>query len=402
LAETLFWGLLPWAILAATYMVSSPRRLFLPVAAIFWAILGFTQLGLTLWAVLLISLMVLVVHFRQALLPVLAMALGGAVALAGYGWFAPSSLDQPDLINPTEHFLYPFQLFSSMWGSGVSQAGWEDGLSLQVGVAGLGLAILAVFLWQRHNPDARPPVSRTDRRLLFFLIATLVFLLLVVGVVPVEWLWRGLIYPWQLLGFVTLFLAVLAGTVIWLESRFLQLPFLAVLVLVTIVPIYQHLSPLYISPTEITAPQAMLGTPQIALLGHSFSTTTDEYTAGMGYEQVTVPVEIHGTLAPGDVLQLHTTWHPLHALDKDYKIFVHLVDPTGTVVAQFDSQPGGGLNPTSQWIPGKTVKDEYPVVVPLSSPEGPYQVYLGLYDGDTLERLPVMGDDAGRVVLDVP
>ena len=39
-AETLFWGLLPWAILAATFLVTSPRWLLLPVAAFFWLLLG--------------------------------------------------------------------------------------------------------------------------------------------------------------------------------------------------------------------------------------------------------------------------------------------------------------------------------------------------------------------------
>ena len=38
--ETLFWGLLPWAILAATYLVTTPKIALIPLAALFWLALG--------------------------------------------------------------------------------------------------------------------------------------------------------------------------------------------------------------------------------------------------------------------------------------------------------------------------------------------------------------------------
>ena len=57
--ELLFWGVLPWAILAATYLVTSPNLKLMPITALFWLALGLTQLGLTLWALVFLLLLLL-------------------------------------------------------------------------------------------------------------------------------------------------------------------------------------------------------------------------------------------------------------------------------------------------------------------------------------------------------
>ena len=47
--------------------------------------------------------------------------------------------------------------------------------------------------------------------------------------------------------------------------------------------------------------------------------------------------------APGDALQVQLTWQTDAALDRRYKVFVQLLDATGQLAAQRDSEPGGGL-----------------------------------------------------------
>jgi len=82
-------------------------------------------------------------------------------------------------------------------------------------------------------------------------------------------------------------------------------------------------------------------------------------------------------------LQLDLTWGAEAQPSKDYTVFVHLLDGSGRVVAQADSQPRGGDFPTSAWRRGDVVADSYT----LSAPPGQYTVEVGMYYLPTLERL---------------
>jgi hypothetical protein len=100
-------------------------------------------------------------------------------------------------------------------------------------------------------------------------------------------------------------------------------------------------------------------------------------------------------------LRLNVTWQPLQAFAEDWKVFVHLVNANGDVLAQFDGQPLEGVYPTSRWIPGELITDSYPLFLPEDIRPGPYRVFLGLYNEATGARLSVPGDSEGRVILDV-
>jgi hypothetical protein len=375
------------------------------VATGFWLLLGLSQLGLTFWAFVFLTLLLLIVHWRQALWPIASALLGSAGALLIYALVADFAPDSPIVF--TDHFLYPFQLFSAAWGFGTSQPGWNDGLSLQVGLAGLGLTALTMILWRRSAT-----ISHTDRRLLYFSGAATVLLLLSLGVaafvwkMPLGWgitLAATLAYPWQLLGFGGLAVAVLAGAALWLDPRLAQLPLLSAIILWVILSSYNYLQPQFLQPGPYvnTPPQAQLGNNQVVLLDHNFAVLTGGYTAGLERGQTSLPLPVHGPLQPGDVLLVNVVWQPLQPLTQNLKVFVHLVDAAGNVLAQYDGQPQTGQHPTGQWIPGELVTDAYSVILPPDAPAGPYQVYLGLYDETTLTRLPVPNDPEGRIILNV-
>jgi len=403
--EALFWGLLPWAVLAATYLVTSPRPILLLPAALFWLALGMSQLGLTFWALLFLVLLLVVMHRPQALLPIVPALLGTAAAAGAYlllpvRFFAPASLPFAG------HFLYPFQLFSAYWGFGASRPSWGDGLSLQVGLAALGLSVLALFLWRRS------PQHRSDRRLLFFGGAALGLTVLQFGPTAVLWrlpllagqpLWATLTYPWQLLGLIGLCLSVLAGAAVWLNPQFARLPLLGAVVLFIILSVYAYLLPqfLQVDMYRDGRPQAELGNARLTILAHRFSVVTTGHTVGLNRGQTAIPLAAHGPVQPNDTLLVNITWHPLHIFNTNLKVFVHLVDANNNVLAQFDGQPLEGTQPTSNWVPGQIINDTYPVLVPAGAPPGPYRVFIGLYDEAALERLPVPNDAEGRVILDV-
>ena len=102
-----------------------------------------------------------------------------------------------------------------------------------------------------------------------------------------------------------------------------------------------------------------------------------------------------GELEPGDILQLALFWRTEQAISSRYKVFVHLYDDSGQLVAQTDSEPGGALRPTDTWLPDETVIDRYGVVIPPDADAGRYILAVGLYDvAEPSNRLNVVLDGA--------
>ena len=109
-------------------------------------------------------------------------------------------------------------------------------------------------------------------------------------------------------------------------------------------------------------------------------------------------------LSPGEAVDLTLFWKSLSPWEDSYKVFVHLHDPNGVVVAQQDTVPGEGQLPTTNWLPGEYVIDAHHIPIGSEVPAGRYNLVVGLYHPDTLARLAVTRD-AGiaqreHVVLD--
>ncbi len=92
---------------------------------------------------------------------------------------------------------------------------------------------------------------------------------------------------------------------------------------------------------------------------------------------------------PGTTLPLVLYWKTQRWLDRDYTVFVHLLDEDGRIVAQSDSEPAAGLAPTSIWGPGAVVYDAHNLTLPASLLPGRYRLQVGMYDAETGERLPI-------------
>ncbi len=99
---------------------------------------------------------------------------------------------------------------------------------------------------------------------------------------------------------------------------------------------------------------------------------------------------------PGSELQLTLFWQPLAHPATDYTTFVHLRTGAGATVAQSDSQPLAGAYPTSRWQPAETIIDRITLPLPNDLPAGTYTLFMGLYQLDTLARLPVANDTSGE------
>jgi hypothetical protein len=99
---------------------------------------------------------------------------------------------------------------------------------------------------------------------------------------------------------------------------------------------------------------------------------------------------------------LRLQWQALTALDRDYTVFVHLVDPEDSITDQDDAPPGDAFFPTSTWLPGDTILDDHHLEVPASALPGDYRLIVGLYhqpSGDRLQASDAEGRSLGDAVL---
>jgi hypothetical protein len=86
-------------------------------------------------------------------------------------------------------------------------------------------------------------------------------------------------------------------------------------------------------------------------------------------------------------LTLGLAWEATGTTETAYRVFVHLLDDAGNIVAQSDSEPAAGSYPTTAWLPGDIIVDQHTIVLPADLPSGDYALVTGLYDPRTGERL---------------
>src|SRR5829696_7101201 len=84
---------------------------------------------------------------------------------------------------------------------------------------------------------------------------------------------------------------------------------------------------------------------------------------------------------------------PNATFDKDYYVFVHVLDPEGEQMWTEDHLPP---TPTSQWKPGQTVEYTRTIFVPNYPYIGEAHVRLGLYNPANGKRLALNAPEASR------
>jgi len=86
-------------------------------------------------------------------------------------------------------------------------------------------------------------------------------------------------------------------------------------------------------------------------------------------------------------------WQALREMDKSYTVFIHLLDDASQIWGQKDNPPVSGTSPTSEWRDGEVVEDSYVIPVQTDAPQGTYHIIVGMYDPQTMQRLPVSGKE---------
>ena len=86
-----------------------------------------------------------------------------------------------------------------------------------------------------------------------------------------------------------------------------------------------------------------------------------------------VPIQLEGyevtdnEFKPGESLVLFLYWRALEKIEKDYIVFVHLLDRDGNQIAGYDRSPREGKFPTSAWTPGALIVDHIVMMIPPGS-----------------------------------
>jgi hypothetical protein len=122
-------------------------------------------------------------------------------------------------------------------------------------------------------------------------------------------------------------------------------------------------------------------------------------------------VEFHGysleptQVEPGGVLRLTLYWRTRQRMAVSYTVFTHLLDKDGSIWGQQDNIPVKGTYPTTGWVEGEVITDEYEIAVKSDTPPGEYQIEIGMYDATTGQRLAILDESGirlpgGRILLD--
>jgi hypothetical protein len=93
--------------------------------------------------------------------------------------------------------------------------------------------------------------------------------------------------------------------------------------------------------------------------------------------------------SPGSKVTLTLYWSARSRPSADYTVFVHLLDGSGHLVAQADSPPQLGRNPTSLWDADDTIVDPHDIVLDPGLAPGQYALEIGLYRPENGQRLAI-------------
>jgi hypothetical protein len=95
-------------------------------------------------------------------------------------------------------------------------------------------------------------------------------------------------------------------------------------------------------------------------------------------------------VAPGETLSAHLYWQANRDLFHDLSGSLQLLDPAGRLVAQSDGITGQGLEPTSLWLPGRTVRERRELKLSPILPPGEYRMIAVMYRLPDARRLRVV------------
>lgn len=109
--------------------------------------------------------------------------------------------------------------------------------------------------------------------------------------------------------------------------------------------------------------------------------------------------DVPATIRAGASLPVTAYWEALAPMAVRYRAFVHLVGPDEGRWGQHDDDPACRLL-TTDMRPGQESSRQFRIPVDPATPPGEYQVILGIYQPETLERLGIWDNWSQQTVGD--
>jgi hypothetical protein len=97
---------------------------------------------------------------------------------------------------------------------------------------------------------------------------------------------------------------------------------------------------------------------------------------------------------PSNRTDVTLVWQGLSQMPISYRVFVHLIDDRGEIVAQSDGIPAGWTRPTTGWLPGEFIVDSHVLDTSSIGDDQQLSLRIGLYDPATGVRIEVSGKDS--------
>ncbi len=139
---------------------------------------------------------------------------------------------------------------------------------------------------------------------------------------------------------------------------------------------------LRVAVPESATPAALPVTIRVSAPPRSFTrpATSNELDVTLGTVATLVGFDSSTpAVQPGESITVTLVWQALDTPAESYRVFVHLVDSDGRLVAQSDGIPDHWTRPTTGWIAGEYVVDAHSITVPGDTADGAYELRAGLY-----------------------
>jgi hypothetical protein len=103
-------------------------------------------------------------------------------------------------------------------------------------------------------------------------------------------------------------------------------------------------------------------------------------------------------LTAGGTLDVTLVWRAQQETNTSYHVFLHLLGPQGTAIAQSDGEPAAWTRPTTGWVVGEVILDERLLVVPAELLPGDYALVAGLYEPESGIRLALPDGESAALI----